>query len=80
MSEATKDEAYLGDGLYAAFDGWHITLRAAREGGDHWVGLEPAVFRELMRFAERINTKYKVEHFKWPTWNNPYALYVALTI
>jgi len=46
-------ETYLGDGLYASFDGWMITLRAPREEGDHWVGLEPEVFAALVKFIER---------------------------
>ena len=45
---------YLGDGLYASYDGWMITLRAPREEGDHWVGLEPEVFQALLRFAEKV--------------------------
>jgi hypothetical protein len=45
-------ERYLGDGLYASFDGFMITLRAPREHGEHWVGLEPQVFAELLRFVE----------------------------
>jgi hypothetical protein len=28
-------ETYLGDGLYASFDGWQVKLRAPRDGGDH---------------------------------------------
>lgn len=63
-SGTTQDESYLGDGLYATFDGWQIVLRAPREDGDHTVALEPEVFTALMRFAERINGKYNVEHFK----------------
>ena len=41
---------YLGDGLYASFDGYMITLRAPRADGDHWVGLEPDVAKELLKF------------------------------
>jgi hypothetical protein len=59
----TKDESYLGDGLYATFDGWQLVLRAPRDGGDHWVALEPETFSALVRFAERINGKYDVKHF-----------------
>lgn len=44
-------ETYLGDGLYASFDGFMITLRAPRSGGDHLIGLEPEVFNELQRYA-----------------------------
>lgn len=46
-------EGYLGDGLYVSFDGYSITLRAPREGGDHVVSLEPAVYRELMDWIGR---------------------------
>ena len=48
------DEVYLGDGLYARFDGFTIWLRAPRETGDHYVALEPQVYAELTRFVERI--------------------------
>ena len=61
----TKDESYLGDGLYASFDGFMITLRAPRENGDHWVGLEPETLKALVDFAGHINEKYRVQHFKW---------------
>jgi hypothetical protein len=44
-------ETYLGDGLYVSFDGWHINLRAPRDGGDHFVGLEQPVYRALMRWV-----------------------------
>jgi hypothetical protein len=48
------EEAYLGDGLYASFDGFAITLRAPRPGGDHWVALEPDVYAELLRFVAKL--------------------------
>lgn len=41
-------ETYLGDGLYVSFDGYHIVLRAPREDGDHWVGLEPGTSIALL--------------------------------
>jgi len=43
-------EVYLGDGLYASFDGFMFTLRAPRSGGDHWVALEPDVMAAFDRF------------------------------
>jgi hypothetical protein len=49
-------ETYLGDGLYASFDGFMITLRAPREHGDHWVGLEPNVFAALVEYQKRVAT------------------------
>lgn len=48
-------ETYLGDGLYASFDGWHIWLRAPREDGDHKVALEPATFAALLRFVDGLD-------------------------
>ena len=33
-------ETYLGDGLYASFDGYQVRLRAPRDGVDHEVFLE----------------------------------------
>jgi hypothetical protein len=38
-----ENEVYLGDGLYASFDGFIFWLRAPRDEGDHYVGLEPEV-------------------------------------
>jgi hypothetical protein len=49
----TSPEEYLGDGLYASFDGWQLILRAPREGGDHWVALDPYVYPELVRYMDK---------------------------
>lgn len=57
-------EAYLGDGVYAAFDGYHIWLdcraqHSLAEGpsGTPSIALEPQVLRELIRFAERVKAE-----------------------
>ena len=47
------DEIYLGDGLYASFDGYQIWLRAPHEGGDHRVAMETSVFSNFISFADR---------------------------
>lgn len=58
----TRDEeAHLGDGLYVRFDGWQILLRAPRKGGDHFVGLEPPVYRALLEWVARYPVLW--EHF-----------------
>jgi len=36
-------QEYLGDGLYAEFDGWQFRLYCDRETGRHEVFLEDAV-------------------------------------
>ena len=46
-------EEYLGDGLFASFDGFMFTLRAPRPDGDHWVGLEPSVLQAFDEYRER---------------------------
>lgn len=47
------EETYLGDGLYASFDGWQIKLRAPRDNGDHEVYLDGSVYTALEKFAAR---------------------------
>jgi hypothetical protein len=47
-------ETYLGDGLFASWDGWSIRLRAPRDGGDHEVYLEPGL--TLDAFFEFLDT------------------------
>ena len=44
-----KKTEYLGDGLYAEFDGYMLTLRANVPTTDN-VYLEPSVWAALMRF------------------------------
>lgn len=54
------DETYLGDGLYASYDGYQFILRAPREDGDHWVALELPVYRTFVRYAQHtVNTLTK---------------------
>jgi hypothetical protein len=48
-----RNEEYLGDGIYASFDGFAIMLRAPREYGDHFIVLEPREVRALMDYAKR---------------------------
>lgn len=47
-------EVYLGDGLYASYDGWYVRLRAPGVEGDGSVFLEPEVLRALMRFTSEM--------------------------
>ena len=50
-----RAETYLGDGVYAIFDGYNVWLRAPREGGDHCVALEPEVLDALLRFVKALH-------------------------
>lgn len=42
---------YLGDGVYAAFDGYQIWLRTL---SDDEIALEPPVYHALVEYAERL--------------------------
>lgn len=51
----SEREVYIGDGLYASFDGYQIRLRAPRENGDHVVFLEPGLtLDEFFRFVDTL--------------------------
>lgn len=56
-----NEETYIGDGLYVSFDGYQIILRAPREKGDHFVGLEPEVYYALTSWLARYTVLW--EHF-----------------
>ena len=60
-----KTETYLGDGLYASFDGHQINLRAPRDGGDHWVSLNPDVFDTLIEFRAKTAEVMKRGAAQW---------------
>lgn len=54
-------DAYLGDGVYAHFDGYHVWLDCRAQptlsqspSGHPGIALEPSVLRELTRFVNRI--------------------------
>ena len=56
--EKVTDKVYLGDGLYAQFDGWHIRL-TAEDGinvlyGKKEVFLEPNVLEAFLLYVEQI--------------------------
>lgn len=53
----SERETYLGDGLYASFNGWMVTLRAPREDGDHWVGLELPVLDAFLTYVARLPSR-----------------------
>jgi hypothetical protein len=47
----TDEETYLGDGLYASFDGYQFKLRAPREASDHEVYLEDGVLSAFIAYV-----------------------------
>ena len=47
-------QEYLGDGVYASYQGWDIQISTPRKDGDHTVYLEVHVLKALIDFAKRV--------------------------
>lgn len=45
---------YLGDAVYASFDGYHVWLHLNSHDSEPLIGLEPAVLSALFRYAARM--------------------------
>lgn len=56
------EEIYLGDGVYASFDGYQIWL-AANDSNNKVIALEPAVMDRLIEYSKMIEQKYKNEQY-----------------
>ncbi len=54
------DERYLGDGVYAQWDGYHIILDLRMEGNSR-IALEPAVMDGLMKYKKDIYEEIRKE-------------------
>jgi len=52
------DQEYIGDGVYASFDGYHIWLRTERDDVVHTIALEPQVLEALVTYRHRLIEKY----------------------
>lgn len=54
MNEHLREREYLGDGVYAGWDGWHVVLWLESPGAlPGSIGLEPQVLARLDRYRER---------------------------
>jgi len=51
-----EHQAYLGDGVYASFDGYQIWL-AVNHHENNVVALEPQVFTRLCQYVEMLKEK-----------------------
>ena len=52
-------DTYLGDGLYASFDGWQIRLYTERGNGVHEVFLDDATLARFESFVAEIRERAK---------------------
>ncbi len=56
-----KDE-YLGDGVYASFDGYHIRLDLRGQDNTTYFALEPPVLDALENYRQRIIDSIEEKH------------------
>lgn len=50
-----EEHEYLGDGVYASFDGYHIWLKTgSHDNPDNKIALEPSVYAALMRYHAKL--------------------------
>jgi len=48
-----SEETYLGDAVFASFDGYQIWLRTG-DGNNNRIALEPGVYAALVRYRDEI--------------------------
>ena len=54
--ELVKD-SYLGDGVYARFDGFNIILDLRGQDNTTFIALEPEVIQRLIEYSHYINNR-----------------------
>ena len=55
MKTIKIDDAYLGDGVYASYNGYYITLDLRGQSGVIEIALEPSALDALDFFRKRIH-------------------------
>ncbi len=58
MGESVEQDAHLGDGVYASYDGYQIWL-AANDHRNKVVALEPSVMMALIDYASRVGMRLR---------------------
>mgnify|MGYP001576714575 CR=1 FL=1 len=61
MHKETFD-AYLGDGVYASFDGYHVILDLRGQDTTTRIALEPPVLHALNEYVKRLSNRYESPH------------------
>lgn len=69
MRDTSEFDEYLGDGVYASFDGYQIWL-AVNDHRNKVVALEPGVLNSLDNYRARLNRRIK-EMMEGPTDADP---------
>lgn len=54
--KAPRAETYLGDGVYASYDGFQVWLRTDRGGGQHLIALETGTYMALINYVKSLQS------------------------
>jgi len=52
------EDTYLGDGVYASFDGHHIILDLRAQDSTTRIALEPQVMKQLKEYDKKIQDAF----------------------
>lgn len=47
------EEVYIGDGVYARWDGFSVLLKTERDNGTHYIYLEPAHVERIVKLVDQ---------------------------
>ena len=50
---------YIGDGVYASYDGFHIWLSTERLTGQHYIALDDTTYASLVAFVDECKQRTK---------------------
>lgn len=54
MTKSLVEDEYLGDGVYASFDGYHVILDLRGQDNTTRIALEPPVLIKLVRYGTKV--------------------------
>ena len=52
------NKRYIGDGVYASFDGYQVWLETERDGRGHSIAIEASVYYDLGRYWDYVREFY----------------------
>jgi hypothetical protein len=59
VRDPSQHPCYLGDGVYASFDGYQIWLRTESETGTNDIALDGPTFKALLAYQQRLQDEVK---------------------
>ena len=71
MSDKLIQDTYLGDGVYASFDGYHVWLDLRVQNPANRIALEPEVLDALWQYRRAIQAAIESAQEGTSTTENP---------